>query len=94
MTSSLPSGTAERIGNSHWPALNFGSRLKTRRKHETAGKCIASAAPRSLRDLSIGVCHEKFKFILGFSARCLLGQLKRAMAMNAIYQISKVNINV
>jgi len=40
------------------------------------------------------VCHEKAEFMLGLHARCLLGRLARAMTINAIFHIFKVNMNV
>jgi len=40
------------------------------------------------------MCYEKATFIFGHRARCLFGRLVRAMTINAIFQIFKVNINV
>jgi len=39
------------------------------------------------------VCHEKAKCVLGSNASSLFDRLVRAMTMNVIFQICKVNIN-
>jgi len=40
------------------------------------------------------VCHKKAEFMLGLHRRRLFGRLARAMAINVIFHIFKVNIDV
>jgi hypothetical protein len=44
--------------------------------------------------LSFNVCHEKAKCVRSFRSRCFFGRLARAMAINEIFQIFQVNVNV
>jgi hypothetical protein len=46
-----------------------------------------------IKELSLGVCHKKAKFVLSFASRCSVGRLARALTVNVIFQIFKVNIN-
>jgi hypothetical protein len=48
----------------------------------------------SVKELNFGVCHEKAKWMLDFASRCLFGRIARAMTINVIFQIFKVNIIV
>ena len=63
-----------------------------RSKQEKLQLTVTSAFQR-IKELSFDVCHEKAKCMLGLHARFLFGRLERAMAINVIFQICKVNIN-
>jgi hypothetical protein len=62
-------------------------------KYQSTNRTVTRAFQR-VKELSFGACHEKAKCVIGFYARCLFGRLARAMMINVIFLVLKVNINV